>query len=260
LRYDQIIREICSDHEDEKVIPKKGKVSPKQRIKLISGIPKNKSLTNVERVQKMKILSKIVRRYRRKLKNLKEKFKVNIEKSFKTHINKNRIGNKKDKRTEINITLPNLIKAMGTLKNSQSIEFSHEKNLIENFIHMVAEKKLRPDSIQMKKICGQVRLFLNNQVNHISRTKPKAYIKMNDRQVPITQDEYNLYKKLGNNVEAFKVIFGLKENVKNQVVYEVKENTVDNKTFGFSGFMNNEDNDADAFFDQFLKQDDFNGH
>ena len=111
LKYEKIFDELS---EDQKL------KENKHRIKLITS---KKCLNDEDKLRKMKTLSKIVRRYRRKYKNMKLKLDKNLEKSFKKLINKNRPGNKKDKSTETTLTLTNLIKTLKKLKNNKFEEF-----------------------------------------------------------------------------------------------------------------------------------------
>jgi len=96
VKYEEIIKEFCGEDENgsdnEKRI-KKSKIAPGKRIKLIKY--NNKKLSNLEKVEKLKILSKVVRRYRRKIKNIRRKIKQNSEKIWEKYLSKKIVKNKK---------------------------------------------------------------------------------------------------------------------------------------------------------------------
>jgi len=193
MKYEELIQEICSDDDnmDNNMEIEKSNSKPaaikKQRIKLI-GYNSSENLNEEEKIGKLKILSKIVRRYRRKLKNLKRKFKTNTEKSFKKYMGEKLNLNRKDKRSFPNLNLNNIMTAVKKLRSYEGMSFSNEKHLVEQLVDLIATKKINFGSIQFKKIATQIRLFLEkSKVNHISRSQPKIFINLPEKDVYITK-------------------------------------------------------------------------
>jgi len=172
----------------------------------------NKKLSNLEKVEKLKILSKVVRRYRRKIKNIRKKIKLNSEKIFAKYLNKKLIKdkkNKKDKEKEKNLSLGNLIIALKKIK-SANFEYAEDGMAIENLISLLASGKLRPDSINYNIITTQIRAFLEEQnIKHLIKD-PKIYINFPEKEVYITKKELEFYKNAGTNEAVYRTILGFK--------------------------------------------------
>jgi len=194
---------------------KKTKIRRGSRLRFINYKNGNK-LNEEEKLSKLKILSKIVRRYRRKLKNIKKKFKSNVEKNFQKHLSSKLNCRKKDK-SDINLPLVNLITTLKKFKNLKSSEFSNENNIIEQFVELIAENKINFNSINFKKICSQIRLFLpKDKIKHISRVHPKIFINLPEKDIYITKKELAYYKKAGEDQDIFRTIFGIKQQCSEQ--------------------------------------------
>jgi len=114
------MEDLCSDEDVENDV-KETKIRRGSRLRFIN-YKNGKKLTEEEKLSKLKILSKIVRRYRRKLKNIKKKFKSNVEKNFQKHLSRKLNCRKNDK---LDINLTNLITTLKKFKNSKSIEYSN---------------------------------------------------------------------------------------------------------------------------------------
>jgi len=108
------MEDLCSDEDVENDV-KETKIRRGSRLRFIN-YKNGKKLTEEEKLSKLKILSKIVRRYRRKLKNIKKKFKSNVEKNFQKHLSRKLNCRKNDK---LDINLTNLIT---TLKKIQKLK------------------------------------------------------------------------------------------------------------------------------------------
>jgi len=208
------MEDLCSDEEIENDV-KKTKIRRGSRLRFINYKNGNK-LNEEEKLSKLKILSKIVRRYRRKLKNIKKKFKSNVEKNFQKHLSSKLNCRKKDK-SDINLPLVNLITTLKKFKNLKSSEFSNENNIIEQFVELIAENKINFNSINFKKICSQIRLFLpKDKIKHISRVHPKIFINLPEKDIYITKKELAYYKKAGEDQDIFRTIFGIKQQCSEQ--------------------------------------------
>jgi len=185
------------------------------RIKLVHEF-KSKNLSEIEKISKLKVLSKIVRRYRRKLKNLHKKFNENCEKNFKKYISSNVFTNgfKKDKKIQqVDLPLNTLVTAIKKIQNSNSLTFSHERNIVQQLIESIAQNKLKPNSIQFKKIATFVRMCLDSKkISHISKNKPKIMISLEEKNIDITERELMYYKQ-GEDENILRAIFGVKKQI-----------------------------------------------
>jgi len=212
VKYEEIIKEFCGEDDvsDSEKKVKKHKVSPAKRIKLIKY--NNKKLSNLEKVEKLKILSKVVRRYRRKIKNIRKKIKLNSEKIFAKYLNKKLTKdrkNKKEKTQEKPVSLNNLIIALRKIKNTK-FEYSEDRQAIESLISLLASGKLRPDSINYNIIATQIRAFLDeDKIKHLIKD-PKIYINFPEKEVYITKKELDFYKNAGADESIFRTILGFK--------------------------------------------------
>jgi len=215
VKYEEIIKEFCGDEDasDTEKKSKKHKLPQGKRLKLIKY--NNKKLSNLEKVEKLKILSKVVRRYRRKIKNIRKKIKLNSDKIFAKYLNKKLTKdkkNKKDKAKENNLTLSNLILALKKIK-SANFEIAEDKMVLENLISLLASGRLRPDSINYNIITTQIRAFLEEQkIKHLIKD-PKIYINFPEKEVYITKKELDFYKKAGIDENIYRTILGFRQEV-----------------------------------------------
>jgi len=212
VKYEEIIKEFCGDEEasDTDKKSKKHKIAQGKRLKLIKY--NNKKLSNLEKVEKLKILSKVVRRYRRKIKNIRKKIKLNSDKIFAKYLNKKLIKdkkNKKDKVKENHLTLSNLILALKKIKTA-NFDIEEDRMALENLISAVASGRLRPDSINYNIIATQIRSFLDEQkIKHLIKD-PKIYINFAEKEVFITKKELEFYKRAGTDENIYRTILGFK--------------------------------------------------
>lgn len=90
------------------------------------------------------------------------------------------------------------------LRDYEGFEFDVMKRVIENLFCLIADNKLNLNSIHFRKICTQIRMFLNSQkVKYISDKGRKI--------VEITPKEYEYYSDLSKNEKAMRGVFGLKQ-------------------------------------------------
>jgi len=190
---------------------KKNKIAPGKRIKLIKY--NNKKLSNLEKVEKLKILSKVVRRYRRKIKNIRRKIKQNSEKIWEKYLSKKIVKNKKNsqkkEKEERNFTLGNLVSALKKVGNYEA-EYTEDRKAIENLISLIASGKLKPESVQFKKIATQIRMLLSeDKVRTVNRDQ-KVSVKFPEKEVFITKKELEFYRKAGSEEGVYRAILGLR--------------------------------------------------
>jgi len=214
VKYEEIIKEFCGEEDisDSEKRAKKHKLAQGKRIKLIKY--NNKKLSNLEKVEKLKILSKVVRRYRRKIKNIRKKIKLNSEKIFAKYLNKKLTKdkkNKKDRTKEKHLQLGDLLLALKKIRATK-FEFAEDRMAIENLISLIASGRLRPESINYNIIATQVRAFLEEEkIKHLIKD-PKIYINFPEKEVYITKKELDFYKKAGTDETVFRSILGFKKS------------------------------------------------
>jgi len=218
VKYEEIIKEFCGDDENnsdtERKI-KKNKIPPGKRIKLIKY--NNKKLSNLEKVEKLKILSKVVRRYRRKIKNIRRKIKQNSEKIWEKYLSKKIVKKKKNsqrkEKEERNFSLGNLITSLKKVGSHETAEYSEDGRAIENLVSLIASGKLRPDSIQFKKIATQIRMLMSEDKVKVVNKEQRVSVKFPEREVFITKKELEFYRKAGGEEPVYRAILGLRPNV-----------------------------------------------
>jgi len=267
VKYDQIMEEICSDVDSE-IEVKKPKIRRGSRLKYIN-YKNGHKLTEEEKISKLKILSKIVRRYRRKLKNIKKKFKSNVEKNFQKFLSLKLNGRKRDK-LDVFLPLNNLISAIMKMKTASNIDYSNEKNTIEQFVDLIAQNKISFNSINFKIICSQIRLFLSkDKIKHISKIHPKIFINLPEKDIHITKQELSYYSKAGEDQDIFRTIFGIKQvSNQNSILsphYEINSGKLANLFNDLSSNIFKDNNNDymclnESFFQNYLKMEVFNNN
>ncbi len=102
-----------------------------------------------------------------------------------------------------------LINAIKVLKSYPKHEFEDQKNLIPNLIDSISCGKLSPDSIHFKKICTQVRMVNNSDIEFIDKNSNPINYTFGDKEVVIGPTEYECYKEYQRNENVMRTIFGL---------------------------------------------------
>jgi len=122
------------------------------------------------------------------------------------------LDSRKIEKTQVDLPLNKLVAAIKKVQNSNSLTFTHEKNIIQDLIESIAQNKLKPNSIQFKKIATFVRMCLDQKkVAHISKVKPKIIISLEEKNIDITERELMYYKQ-GEDEDVLRAIFGIKKN------------------------------------------------
>ena len=255
IKYDEIINEFCGD--EEAMLEKRSKIIRNPNEKKIKLIKSSKKLKDFEKIEKLKILSKVVRRYRRQLKNIKRKIKQKSEKSFQKYLNKNlSLKDKKKKSSKINFSMKNLIITMKKLQDSNNtLDYSEDRNALENLICLIGSGRIDFNSIHYKKICTQIRMFLKD--GHIEHLKKNSNILVNlpEKNVYISKIELEFYKNAINDENIFRAILGLSDpvikketglftrtnqEVRSQTIYDpVLESLFNNTMIDCDEFCNN---------------------
>ena len=171
-------------------------------------------LNENEKDERLKNLAKLVKRLRRKTRNLEQRFKSNANKILGKYIS-NSLGIKKNKQNNnpLDLSIENLCKSIKILRQYEKFEYKDQSHVIENFINLIAEQKLQLDSISFRKICTQIRLFISKESsNFISDKGQKITFSFPEKDVNITTKEYELYSKYKDKEEIMRTIFGIPED------------------------------------------------
>jgi hypothetical protein len=192
-------------------------------------IPKNKrvsafskvnfsKLSDDEKNERLRNLSGLVSRLRKKLRNQDRKFKQKMNKKI-TKLFESSLGIKpkqedKDKvesdHTYCDGLINNLIKSIKILKENENAKFEDEKNLIENLLYIISDNKLSIESIHFKKICTIIRMFIEKEkIKYISEDGKAITYSFKEKDIIVTPQEYDYYLPFKNNEEALRNIFGL---------------------------------------------------
>jgi hypothetical protein len=222
VEYDEILKEIYSDNEEntEEISKTKNKLLNRKRFTLKKKDENFGKLTQKEKVEKLSKLSKLVKRYRRKYTCLQGKIKNNITKIFQKYLYEKLKINYKNKylNHNLNLDLFQVTKTLRRLHNGNNFEYSDQRNVLENMVNMIADNKLPFDSVNFKKICTQVRMYLpKEKIKYINKKGSQITIQFPEREVKITKKEYDTYQNYINNNDVLRRIFGMeKEQGTNQ--------------------------------------------
>jgi len=170
-------------------------------------------LSNLEKVEKLKILSKVVRRYRRKIKNIRKKIKQNSEKLFSKYLNKKLTKTKKAPKStqKSSLSLNNMVLALKKMRYNPEAEFSDDTKALENLITLIASGTLRPDSMQFKIIATQLRGLLEEErIKRLDR-ESKISINLPEKNMYITKKELEFYKHAGEDESIYRAILGIRQ-------------------------------------------------
>lgn len=198
--------------------------SEKIRVSAMSKVNFSK-LKETEKDERLKNLAKLVKRLRRKSRNLEQRFKANANKILNKYIS-NSLGLKKSKPNNIpfNFNIENICKSLKILRQYEKFEYDDQMHVIENFINLIAEEKLNLDSIHFRKICTQIRIFLSKEsCNYIANKGQKITFSFPEKDVNITTKEYELYSKYKDKEDVIRTILGINEEP-NQNIYPERIN------------------------------------
>lgn len=226
VKYNKFLSEICSDEElsekDKKELkdPKNRKISPFSKVNF-------SKLCVEEKDERLKNLALLVKRLRRKVRNLEHKVRFNATKLLNKHL-WNKLGiNTKNKYLlpEFQFDFDKICKALKRIRNYDNFEYSDEKHLIENTINLIAEDKLKFDSVIYKKICTLIRRCISKEkIKHLSKKNPKNVVSFPETDVYISSKEYQSLFKYKDNEEITRAILGVeKTNVDSVIAVPVEE-------------------------------------
>lgn len=190
--------------DDQGSITSDRRVSAKSRVNF-------SKLTGDEKDERLKNLSSLISRLRKKLRNQERRFKLRVCKNISTLIENNLEKKQKANSTQYYETLVHsLIKVIKMLRENQNAEFEDEKFLLDNLINLLAERKLSTKSINFKKICTQIRMLLDeDKIKYISDIGKNITCSFKDQDIHITPQEYEYYLEYKNNEKILRTIFGL---------------------------------------------------
>lgn len=242
VKYNKFLNEICSDEEvsdsDKKKLGEPGakKISPFSKVNF-------SKLKAEEKDERLKNLAKLVKRLRRKVRNLEHKVRFNATKLLNKHI-WNKLGiNTKNKylQPEFNFDFDKIWKALRKVRDYEDFEYDDQKHLIENVINFVAEDKLKLDSLTYRRICSQIRLLMNKErVKYISKKQQKVTVSFPETEVNISNMEYAKIIKFKENEEVLRAVLGVyDQNEKAVKVITEEPKQEENKTYNLNGELNN---------------------
>ena len=238
-KYNKYLNEICTDSdisEEEKnklKDPKGKKISPFSKVNF-------SKLKVEEKDERLKNLAKLVKRLRRKVRNLENKVRFNASKLLNKYVWTKLGINTKNKYVppEFSFDFDKICRALKRVRNHEDFEFADQRHLIENLINMIAEDKLKLDSLSFKRVCSQIRMLLNkDQIKYVSKKNNKVTVTFPEREVYISRTEYNMLKKYKDKEEILRAILGvydqeektIKISIDNQKESEDKEEKLDQK-------------------------------
>ena len=269
-RYNKYLNEICTDSDASEEEKKKLK---DQKIKKISPFSKvNFSKLKIEeKDERLKNLAKLVKKLRRKTRNLENKIRFNASKLLNKYIWTKLGINTKNKYNppEFSFDFDKICKALKRAKNHEDFEFADEKHLIENLINLISEDKLKLDSLGYKRICSQIRMLLDkDQIKYISKKNTKVTVSFPESDVFITKTEFNYLKKYKDKEEILRAILGVydqdektikisienlnEENIDEKV--EVKESKVVEKPFFRENIQKNSKDEKSEFNNKIISK------
>lgn len=219
------VKKINKSGFNKKRIIIEDKISTKKTSKRVSAYSKVNfsKLTSTEKDVRLKNLSSLISRLRKKIRNQERQFKNKVSKGISTLLKDNLDLLETGVNGSDNF-VQNLISAIKILKENYNANYEDEKHLVENLAEIIALKKLDLNSINFKKICTQVRLFLQaDKINYISSIGKNITFQFEDKDISITPLEYDKYSIFKNNEPALKAIFGLAGSNKdypNKIIFE----------------------------------------
>lgn len=210
VKYNKFLSEICSDeelsdnHKTELKEPKAKKISPFSKVNF-------SKLKAEEKDERLKNLAKLVKRLRRKVRNLENKVRFNPTKLLNKHI-WNKLGiNTKNKylQPEFQFDFEKICKALKKVRNYEEYEFDDQKHLIENIINLVADENMKIGSLAYKKICSILRpLIPKEKIKYISKKDSKITISFPETEVYISNKEYSKIARFKDNEEILRAVLG----------------------------------------------------
>jgi hypothetical protein len=208
VKYNKYLAEICSDEELSESEKKQLK-DPKCR-KILSYSKVNFSkLKAEEKDERLKNLAKLVKRLRRKVRNLEHKVRFNATKLLNKYLYSKLGINTKNKylQPEFQFDFDKICIALKRIRNHPGFEYDDQKHLLENLISLLAEDKLKLDSLAYKRICSILRLLLKKEkIKNISKYGNKSTVQFPEQEVFISNQEYKSLEKFKGDTEALRAI------------------------------------------------------
>jgi len=223
IKFNKLLSEICSEEE----ISESDKNFKNPMVKKISPYSKVNfsKLKDEEKNDRLKNLAKLVKRLRRRVRNLEHKVKVNPSKLLNRYLWSKLGINTKNKylRPEFELGFEKIVKALKKIKSYDEFEYNDEKHIIENLINLIANGDLKFDSLIYKKISSLIRLILpKEKVKYINKQQGKVTISFPETEVCISNKEYLKIAKFKDNYDALRAALGI-ENPSDRIVKIIKE-------------------------------------
>jgi len=108
--------------------------------------------------------------------------------------------------------LGNLITSLRKTGNYDA-DYTEDRKAIENLVSLIASGRLKPDSVQFKKIATQIRMLMPEDKIRTVNREQKLSVKFPEREVFITKKELEFYRKAGSEEPVYRAILGLRPNV-----------------------------------------------
>jgi hypothetical protein len=225
VKYNKFLQEICSDEEVSETEKKNFAEPQAKKISPFSKVNFSK-LSAEEKDERLKNLAKLVKRLRRKVRNLENKVRFNASKLLNKHIC-NKLGiNMKNKYLlpEFQFDFDKICKALKRVRNCEDLEYDDQKHLIENIINLIADDKLKLDSLQFRKIASIIRMFLpKEKVKYISKKDSKITISFPETEVYISNKEYAKIAKFKESEDVLRAVLGVYDPQKDRVIKVIAE-------------------------------------
>jgi hypothetical protein len=225
-KYNKYLEELCCDEDlsesDRKLFDDhKNKKNP-----YFSKIKFSK-LKSEEKDERLKNLAKLVKRLRRKVRNLEHKVRFNATKLLNKHI-WNRLGiSTKNKylQPEFTLDFDKICIALKRVRNYDGFEYTDQKHLLENLVNCIAEDKLKINSLMYRKICSVVRMLLKKEkIKYISKTESIVTISFPEQEVAISNLEYRSLIPYKDELRALRAILCAYDNeIKNDIEEKASE-------------------------------------
>jgi len=178
-----------------------------KRISAFSKVNFSK-LTEQEKDERLKNLLSLSQKLKSKVRKLELKLKSGSSKIFSTFFNHSL--KKKKEALNVNFDIEKLCIALKKLKAHQGFEYKDQQLVIESLINLIAEDPEILNTINFKKICCQIRMFLpTNKVQFIGKRGNRISYSFPNQDVFISSKEFDYYSKYNTDSQIIQKILGV---------------------------------------------------
>jgi hypothetical protein len=179
-----------------------------KRISAFSKVNFSK-LTEQEKDERLKNLLSLSQKLKSKVRKLELKLKSGSSKIFSIFFNHSL--KKKKEALNVNFDIEKLCTALKKLKTHQGFEYKDQQLVIETLINLIAEDPEILNTINFKKICCQIRMFLpSNKVQFVGKRGNRISYSFPNQDVFITSKEFDYYSKYNTDSQIIQKILGVK--------------------------------------------------